>query len=60
MNTQRTEEVEKIRKNLKLKLSIQMHRCEWCDLIKNIKESCKRKQEKETLWRTQPLRIKNE
>ena len=58
MNAKRTEEIENIRKNLKLKLTIQTHRCDWCDLIKDVKESRKRKREEETLWRTQPLTIK--
>ena len=59
--THRTEEIEKIRKNLKLELTFQPHRCEWCDFIKDVKDNRKRKQkkEKETLWRTHPFKIKN-
>ena len=63
MNVKRTEEVEKIRKNLELKLTVRTHRCTWCDLIKEGKETRKRKAEtgqKETLWRTRPLSIKKD
>ena len=58
MNNKRTEEVEKIRENLNLKLSFQTHRCEWCDFIKDVKENRKHRLEQETLRRTQPLTIK--
>ena len=70
MSEKRTEEVEKIRQNLNLKLKIQVLRCEWCDLIKEVKkERNKRKGEiihprdrlkLQTLWNSSPLSIKED
>ena len=70
MSEKRTEEVEKIRQNLNLRLKIQVHRCEWCDLIKEVKkERNKRKGEiihprdrlkLQTLWNSSPLSIKED
>ena len=67
MSVKRTEEIEKVRQNLNLNLKIQTHRCEWCDLIKEIKKERKRKSEivhprdrlkLQTLWKTSPLSTK--
>ena len=43
MPVKRADEIEIVRKNLKLKLKLQTHRCEWCDFIKEVKNERKRK-----------------
>ena len=43
MSVKRADEIEKVRKNLKLKLKLQTHRCEWCDLVKEVQKERKRK-----------------
>ena len=67
MSVKRTEKIEKVRQNLNLKLRVQTHRCEWCDLIKEVKKERKRKSEivhprdrlkLQTLWKDSPLAIK--
>ena len=47
MSVRRTQEVEEIRKTLNLKLSVRTHRCTWCDLIKEVKETRKHKAKEE-------------
>ena len=49
MNSSEKEEIKKFKKSLKLDLTFQPHRCQWCDYIRDIKESRKRKQHEDTL-----------